>query len=273
MQPVKNRIQPFRNIDTFGAKPILDKVKISLITATFNAEQFLQGCIDSVAAQNITNLEYIIVDGGSRDGTMAIVEKNSHIVSKHISEKDKGIYDAMNKGMAMATGDIIGILNADDFFPSGNVLHAVRQRFIETGADVVYGDLWYVDRIVADKVVRKWKSQPYRHGMFQQGWMPAHPTFYAKRELFEKFGGYDLGFGSAGDYELMVRFLHKHRAKAVYLGKLMVKMRTGGVSNQSLVNRFRASVMDYRAMKRNSVQFPILAILLKPLRKLGQFIK
>lgn len=248
-------------------------MKITLITATFNAEEFLQNCIDSVAAQQFPDLEYIIVDGGSADKTGLIVADNGGVVSKHISEKDNGIYDAMNKGIAMATGDVIGILNADDFFPSDDVLKAVAQRFAETGADVVYGDLWYVDRSNTDKVVRKWTSQHYRHGMFQWGWMPAHPTFYAKRQLFERFGHYDLGFGSAGDYELMVRFLHKHQAKAVYLERLMVKMRTGGVSNRSVANRIRASVMDYRAMKRNAVRFPILAILLKPLRKLGQFFK
>ena len=216
-------------------------------------------------------MEYIIIDGKSTDSTLSIIDKYSDRIFKVVSEKDAGIYDAMNKGIALASGDVVGILNADDFFASPHILEHIAQKFVKTEAEVVYGDLWYVDRKDTSKAVRKWHSGEYRHGDFQWGWMPPHPGFYAKRELFEQYGNYRLEYGSAADYELMVRFLHKYRLRAAYLPEVIVKMRTGGVSNSSLKNRLKASKADLAAMRANGVRFPELAAVLKPLRKVGQF--
>lgn len=223
--------------------------------------------------QQKADIEYIIIDGNSSDATLSVIKKYQQQLAVFISEKDKGIYDAMNKGIRAATGDIIGILNADDFFPDSGILQQVVQKFEESQADIVYGNLWYVNRDDTRQVVRKWHAGNYKHGSFQWGWMPPHPTFYAKRQLFENYGEYRPQYGSAADYELMARFLHKHRAGAAYLPEVLVKMRTGGVSNSSLRNRLNASKNDLRAMRDNGISFPELAIFLKPLRKLPQFFR
>lgn len=248
-------------------------MKVSIVTAAYNAEEFIENCIESVLSQQMADIEYIIIDGNSSDNTLPIIKKYHEHISVLISEKDKGIYDAMNKGIRVATGDVIGILNADDFFPGKNIMQQIVQKFEDSQADIVYGDLWYVDRNDTRKVIRKWNSGDYKHGDFQLGWMPPHPAFYVRRELFEKHGNYRLEYGSAADYELMARFLHKHRAKAAYLPEVIVKMRTGGVSNSSFKNRLKASRNDLRAMSDNGISFPPLAIFLKPLRKLPQFFR
>ena len=244
---------------------------ISIITVTYNAEEFLKTCMDSVQQQTHPNIEYLVIDGQSTDNTLNIAHSYG-IVSQLVSENDKGMYDALNKGIKLAKGEVIGILNADDFLASPTILADVAKTFENTSADVVYGDLVYVDKNNPDKVVRKWRSKPYTHGMFQSGWMPAHPTFYARKELFEKYGDYRLDMASAGDYELMIRFLHKYRVKSTYLPKVMVKMRTGGVSNSSVENRLRANKADLEAMKINGIKYPRIAALLKPLRKIPQFL-
>ena len=247
-------------------------MKISIITVTFNAEHFLENCINSVLQQNYPHIEYIVVDGLSTDGTKDILKGYSDRISRVISEKDKGMYDALNKGIAMATGDVVGLLNADDFFASNDVVSKIAEAFTANKADILYGDLWYVDQQDTEKPLRKWRSKPYKHGMFQWGWMPAHPTFYVRRELFEKYGNYRLDLGSACDYELMIRFMHKYKLKSVYLSKLMVKMRAGGMSNSSLENRRKANKADLKAMKINGIKFPRLAAFLKPVRKIPQFL-
>ncbi|WP_256009588.1 glycosyltransferase family 2 protein [Desertivirga xinjiangensis] len=247
-------------------------MKISIVTVTFNAESFLRDCISSVMQQSYPNLEYIIVDGRSTDNTINIIKSYEHQINRFLSESDQGMYDALNKGINMATGDIVGLLNADDFFASPDVVSSIAEKISKTDADVLYGDLWYVDQQNTDRPLRKWRSKPYKHGMFQWGWMPAHPTFYAKRELFEKYGNYRLDLGSACDYELMIRFMHKYKLKSVYLPKLMVKMRAGGMSNSSLENRRKANEADLKAMKINGIKFPRLAAFLKPVRKIPQFL-
>ena len=246
-------------------------LKISIVTAARNAEEFIESCIESVLSQQGVELEYILIDGASTDDTLALARKYEKRIHRLVSEPDKGIYDAMNKGIALATGDVVGILNADDFFSSDTILNRIANLFEETGADIVYGDLRYVDRADISKVVRKWQSGTYKHGDFQWGWMPPHPTFYAKRELFDRYGNYRLTYGSAADYELMIRFLHQHKLKAAYLPEVIVKMRTGGVSNSSLKNRIKAGKADLAAMRANGIAVPELAIVLKPLRKVGQF--
>ena len=247
-------------------------MKISIVTVTFNAERFIESCVRSVINQTYVNIEYIIVDGSSQDATLHILNRYNDKINKIVSEKDKGMYDALNKGIKMATGEVIGLLNADDFFASDNVVANIGKAFEESKADVLYGDLWYVDQNDTDKALRKWKSKPYKQGMFQWGWMPAHPTFYAKKELFEKLGYYRLDMGSAADYELMIRFLHKHKVKSVYLPEVMVKMRAGGMSNSSVEARLKANKADLEAMKINGIRFPRLAAFLKPVRKIPQFL-
>jgi glycosyltransferase involved in cell wall biosynthesis len=246
-------------------------MKVSLITVTYNAEEFIDQCIQSVLSQTYNDIEYIIVDGGSTDSTMTIIEKYKASITKIISEPDKGIYDAMNKGIALATGDIIGILNSDDFFPENNIIETVADAFGGGIAQIVYGNLWYILPTFPNKIIRKWKSQPYKKNLFQWGWMPAHTTFFAKRDLFAKYGNYNIGFKTAADYELMLRFIHKFELEAVHINKVLVIMRTGGVSNRSLRNRLSASWNDFRAMRHNSLKWPLLAIMLKPLRKISQY--
>ncbi|WP_242691521.1 glycosyltransferase family 2 protein [Desertivirga arenae] len=248
-------------------------MKISVITVTYNAERFIKDCVNSVVSQKYPDIEYIIVDGLSQDSTLHMLSPFNEKITKIVTEKDKGMYDALNKGIKLATGDVVGLLNADDFFANENVVEKIANAFVQSGADVLYGDLWYVDQQNTDKVLRKWKSKTYHHGMFQWGWMPAHPTFYAKRELFEKLGDYRLDMGSAADYELMIRFLHKNKLKTIYLPELMVKMRAGGMSNSSVEARMKANKADLEAMKMNGIKFPKLAAFLKPVRKIPQFLR
>ena len=246
-------------------------MKFSIITVVYNGESFISDCIRSVITQSYPKVEYIVIDGGSTDGTIERIKSFGAAIDKFISEKDLGIYDAMNKGLSMATGDIVGILNADDFFSDTHVLEQIAQAFSSTECEVIYGDLFYVNRRNTGQVVRKWIGQPFNDKLFSFGWMPAHPTFYARRELFGLYGNYDLSYGSAADYELMLRFLFRYKVKAAYLPHLMVRMRAGGISNRSLLNRFAAIFQDYRAMRANSIRFPVLTALLKPIRKVSQF--
>ncbi len=247
-------------------------MKISLITVCRNAEEYIAQCINSVLTQKYKNVEYIIIDGNSSDSTLSIIKTFKKGITTLISEKDEGIYDAMNKGIALATGDVIGILNADDFFADDTVLERIAEKFVETNADIIYGNLWYVARNNLQKVIRKWISKPYTENLFQWGWMPAHPTFYARRELFQHYGDYNIDFKSAADYELMLRFMNKNTTKSVFIDYLLVKMRVGGVSNKSLKNRISANLSDLKAMQLNEIRWPWVAIFLKPIRKIMQFI-
>ncbi|MEO8795300.1 MAG: glycosyltransferase family 2 protein [Daejeonella sp.] len=246
-------------------------MKISLITVTYNAAEFLEECIQSVINQTYKNLQYIIVDGGSTDKTISIINKYKEHISVFISEPDKGIYDAMNKGIKSADGDVVGILNADDFFADQEVLSTIANEFESSKADIVYGDLWYISRDNLAKVTRKWISGDFKRFKMQFGWMPAHPTFYAKKALFDQYGLYDLSYKTAADYDLMLRFLYKQQTVSSYVNKVFVKMRTGGVSNKLLINRFNATLNDRKAMENNGISFSWLLILMKPFRKIEQF--
>ena len=247
----------------------MHNLKISLITVVYNAQNSIKRCIESVLAQNYTNVEYIIVDGGSTDDTLQIIEQYKPYITIFLSETDKGIYDAMNKGIKLATGDIIGTLNADDFFAGNDVLSHIVKAFEQNKTDIVYGNLDYID--LKGKIIRKWKSGEYKEGQFNWGWMPPHPTFYCKRLLFEQLGAYNLQYGTAADYELMSRFIHLHKKSTYYLNKAIIKMSVGGASNKAFVNRYKAWIYDYKAMRKNEVLFPLFAIVLKPLRKVVQY--
>jgi glycosyltransferase involved in cell wall biosynthesis len=245
-------------------------LKISVVTIVYNAQDTIERCIESVISQNYSNVEYIIIDGGSTDNSLQIINQYRSHIKVLVSERDQGIYDAMNKGIRLATGEVVGMLNADDFFAGQEVISAVGQAFSNSDAGIVYGNLDYINS--ADKVIRKWKSHTCGKNSFQWGFMPPHPTFYCKRDLFEKYGFYRLEYGSAGDYELMVRFMHKWKVRSLHLNNVMVKMQVGGVSNSNLINRVKAWWFDLKAMRENNVFLPVLAIVLKPMRKIFQFL-
>jgi len=245
-------------------------LKISLITVTRNAQNTVGSCIESVIAQNYPDLEYIVIDGASTDGTLQVINRYSQFIDHLVSEPDKGIYDAMNKGIRLATGQVIGMLNADDCFAADDVLSTINDTFISSGCDIVYGNLNYLKP--NGTVLRKWHSGNYATGMFNWGWMPPHPTFYCKRAAFTRLGGYNLSYGTAADYELMLRFIHLNKLNAGYLNKVLVNMVTGGISNLSYRNRLNAWGNDYKAMGKNGVLFPLLCIVFKPLRKVFQYL-
>lgn len=240
-----------------------------MITVSFNTERTIECCIQSVLAQSFKNVEYIIIDGSSTDNTLQIIHKYKQDIQILVSEPDKGIYDAMNKGIKMATGEIIGMLNADDYFTEANVLRDIADQFILNNALITYGDLDFVNS--KGRVVRKWRSGKYFPGLFNWGWMPPHPTFYCKKELFQQFGYYSLEYGTAADYELMLRFMHKNRVSAFYLNKVLINMKIGGISNKSLYNRVKGLLFDLKAMRNNGIKAPLLGLLFKPIRKISQY--
>lgn len=248
-------------------------MKVSLITVTLNSEKYLANCIDSVRQQDFPNIEYIVIDGASTDRTISILRDSKGVISQWISEKDGGMYDAINKGMQLATGDVIGILNSDDMLASKTTISSIVQAFGQQKVDAMYGDLVYVDEEDTSRIYRYWKGSVYNRTAFQWGWMPAHPTFYFRRHLLAKFGGYETHYFSAADFEFMTRYLYKNRVSAYYLPELIVKMRKGGMSNCGWQGRLRANRRDYLAMKKNGIPFPLFASFIKPIRKLPQFIK
>jgi glycosyltransferase involved in cell wall biosynthesis len=243
--------------------------KISLITVAFNAQNTIERCITSVLRQQSVNIQYIIIDGGSTDDTLKIIDKYRDRIDFFVSEPDKGVYDAMNKGIAIATGDIIGTLNADDMYADDEILNNVATAFAEQNINILYGDLDYIDK--QGKIIRKWRSGKYKSGIFNWGWMPPHPTFFCRKKLFDELGTYKLDYGSAADYELMLRFISVTKTNIFYLNKVLVKMTTGGISNKNFSNRVKAIRNDLKAMHNNHILLPAVTILFKPLRKIVQF--
>jgi len=229
-------------------------MKISIITITYNSEKTIKDTIESILNQTYKNVEYIIVDGKSNDMTIEIVKSYKNKISKFISEKDNGIYDAMNKGLELATGDIIGILNSDDVYFDKYVIEGVVKRFKEKFVDSVYGDLYYVEENDVNKVVRYWKSSHFIEGSFAKGWHPPHPTFFVKREVYEKYGFFDLEMKVSADFELMLRFLEKYDISTTYLPKVLVRMRTGGESNKSIKNIIAGNKSILRAFDKNGIK-------------------
>lgn len=247
-------------------------MRVSIITVCFNSEATIEATIQSVLKQDFPDIEYIIIDGGSVDKTPEIISRYRDKIAKVVSEKDRGMYDAINKGIALAKGDIIGLLHSDDFYPHPGVITEVVREFESSGADCVYGDLQYVLREDTSQVVRQWKSKPYKHGLFLKGWMPPHPTFFVKRQYYSSYGNFNISFSISADYELMLRFMHKHQITSSYIPKVLVKMRTGGISNVTFSSRLKANREDRLAWKINGLKAGSLTLLLKPLSKLRQFI-
>jgi glycosyltransferase involved in cell wall biosynthesis len=247
-------------------------MKISVITVAYNSVKTIQSTLESVLGQAHQDVEHILVDGNSTDGTQALIRSYERENLRWISEPDQGIYDAMNKGLQIATGEIIGFLNADDFYKDANVLTQVASTFQQWQVDSVYSDLAYVDEEDTTKIIRFWKSGPYKPGSFLLGWMPPHPTFFAKRAIYQQYEGFDVRLKSAADYELMLRFIHKHQISIAYIPQVLVMMRTGGISNRNVLNRLKANTEDRRAWQMNNLHPYPFTLLLKPLRKIEQFL-
>ncbi|MBM4314877.1 MAG: glycosyltransferase [Deltaproteobacteria bacterium] len=229
-------------------------MKISIITATWNSAATIENAILSVASQGYPDLEHIIVDGNSSDATLPIVFRYEHLIDKLVSEPDHGIYDAMNKGIFLSTGEVIGILNSDDFYANPHVLSKVARVFEDKNVDTSYGDLIYVDPTNVNRITRFWKASAHHPRSFYQGWMPPHPTFFVRRSVYEKYGYFNVALGTAADYELTLRLLLKHKVSTTYIPEVLVHMRAGGASNASLKSRLATIQMANLSWQVNDLK-------------------
>jgi glycosyltransferase involved in cell wall biosynthesis len=244
---------------------------ISVISAVLNRAATLGDSLRSVHSQRWPDVEHIVIDGGSTDGSLAILDQHKSRISKIVSEPDGGLYDALNKGLRHASGDVIGFMHADDEFATPQALTRVAAAFEDPDVGAVYGDLVYVRKHDVSRVVRYWRAGHYERAQLMQGWMPPHPTFYARREVYSRFGGFDTRYRIAADYENMLRILWRGRIKAVYIPEVLVRMRLGGVSNASIFNMLHKSREDYSAMRENGIG-GLQALVLKNVTKLPQFV-
>ncbi len=247
-------------------------MKISVITATWNCVETVGDCLASVAGQSYPNLEHILIDGGSRDGTLEVLRAHRARLAVLVSEPDGGIYDALNKGIARATGEVVGLLHADDVYADGDVLSRVAGAFADPTVEAVYGDLVYVAREDTGRVIRYWRSGAFQPARLRRGWMPPHPTLYLRRALYARFGVFDTRYRIAADYDLMLRMLAQVPGRVVYVPEVLVRMRVGGVSNRSLGKILQKSREDYRALRANRVG-GLGALAWKNLSKVPQFFR
>lgn len=245
-------------------------LKISIITVVFNRRDTIADALRSVASQSYGDVEHVVVDGGSSDGTMDVLNAHSDQIDVLISEADRGIYDALNKGIALATGDVVGFLHADDVFSDAMVLSRVAAAFADDAVGAAYGDLVYVHKGDMERVIRYWSAGHFSKSKLSWGWMPPHPTFYVRRSLYAQLGDFDLRYRIAADYDTMLRFLGRGEVQAVYIPEVLVKMRLGGASNRSLANILQKSREDYLVLRRNGVG-GLGALVWKNLSKVGQF--
>lgn len=249
-----------------------NNLKISVITAVYNCAGTIEDCLVSVKQQTYPAIEHIVIDCCSADSTLEIVNQRTPS-AKVLSEPDSGIYDALNKGVGMATGDVIGFLHADDYYADDNVLARVVEYMSRDNADSCYSDLLYVEKARTDRIVRYWRSGPYREGLFERGWMPPHPTFFVRKKIYEKYGQFNTNFRIAADYELMLRFLVKHKISTTYIPEVLIKMRTGGASNKSVRNLLIKMSEDYKAWLVNGLPRKWYTIPLKNISKIPQFFR
>ena len=247
-------------------------LKISIITSVYNNKETIAEAIESVLSQTYENIEYIVVDGASTDGTVEIVEQYADRIGTFVSEPDRGIYDGLNKGIALATGDVVGFLHSDDLFEDEYVVEKIARAFESSGAESIYGDLTYVTKENTGKVVRYWKSGQFSYAKLKRGWMPPHPTFYVKRDVYERYGVFDTTFKIAADYDTVLRFLGREKISTHYIPEVLVKMRLGGASNKSLKNLIQKSREDLKAMKNNGVGH-VGSLFVKNASKLPQFFR
>jgi len=246
-------------------------MKITVITPVFNGQETIKSCIESVLIQSYPDKEYIIIDGGSTDNTVDILKTYNNKPLKWISEKDKGLYDAFNKGIMMATGDVVCFLCADDMYEHNNVLLKIADTFrTHPEADIVYGDIIYVDKDDLSKIKRYWKSSPFKPGLFKKGWLPPNTALFIKRSIFLKHGLFNLQFKMASDFEMQYRFFEIYRIKSIYTSDIMVRMRSGGMSNSGLKGMYKSLRECYLALKMHSVRFPILYIINTVLYRIRQ---
>ncbi|MEI7499042.1 MAG: glycosyltransferase family 2 protein [Bacteroidota bacterium] len=247
-------------------------MKVSIITVCYNSENFLSDTINSVLAQTHPDIEYIIVDGQSEDKTVEIIKSFGPKVSKWISEPDKGLYDALNKGIGLATGEVVGFLHSDDMFADENVIKKVVESLACAEVDAVYGDIRFVDQINVQKALTNRKSGNFHLWKLYLGWSPPHPTFYMRRELYNRYGAFDPSFEIASDYDSLLRYLVRYKIKTTYLPLVMVKMRVGGISNRTMKTISRKWREDYRAMKKNNFG-NAFTLFLKTMRPIAHFYK
>ncbi|MGL4958419.1 MAG: glycosyltransferase family 2 protein [Plesiomonas sp.] len=246
-------------------------MKVSIITATYNSAATIHDTLASLESQTYPDIEYIIVDGASKDNTLDVINHNCTRVSKIISEPDRGIYDALNKGIAAATGDIVGFLHSDDLLAYPEAIADLVNVFNIGEYDAVYADLEYVQQNDISKVVRLWKSGNYNKKKLKYGWMPAHPTFYMRRICYQKFDDFDLSYKIAADYDSILRYLWRSNVRAGYLPQVLIKMRVGGISNRSLSTILRKMREDIQAMRNNGLFWPV-TLAWKNLSKIPQFL-
>ncbi len=248
-------------------------MKVTIITATYNSEFTMKSCIESVVNQDYNDIEYLIIDGASTDNTLEILKEAAakYVQIKYTSAPDKGIYDALNKGIATATGDIIGFVHSDDFLANYKIITNIVATFKNQHVDGVYGDLQYVALDDTDKVIRNWVSKPFDIRLLKKGWMPAHPTLYLKKSLYESFGNFDISFKIAADYEFILRIFKQPHLKFAYVPEIITKMRVGGASNKNLRNLIQKTKEDYKALKQHRVG-GMWSVFIKNISKLEQFL-
>ena len=246
-------------------------ITFSIITVVRNRADTIADAIESVAGQRHGGVSHIVIDGASTDGTLAVVERYRERLSLVVSEPDRGIYDAMNKGLRAASADVVGFLNADDVYADGGVLGEVAECFEDPSVEAVYGDLVYVSAADPSRVVRYWKSGEYRPGLFRTGWMPAHPTFFARRRVYERYGGFDLSYRLQSDFDLTMRLMEVHRIRCRYLPRVLTRMRTGGATNSSVRNVIRGNLEAYRACRKHAPGVTPLFLVRKVLSRVPQF--
>ena len=250
-------------------------MKVSIITVTFNSVSVINDCLDSISSQEYDNIQHIVIDGASTDGTLSILESKNSQINILISKPDNGIYDAMNKGIKIATGDIIGFLNSDDFYLNNKVISKVVKEFEKDSfLDACYSDLIYVDQFNTSKTIRYVKSSKFQEGLFSKGWCPPHPTFFVRRSVYKKFGNFDLSYRFASDVELMMRFLEKYKIKSKYIPEVWVKMRIGGVTNKNLKNIWLQNKEIIHSFNKNNLSVNLLKFLiLKIISRIVQYFK
>jgi len=246
-------------------------MKVSIVTTTYNSAATVRDTLESVKMQEHPNIEHIVVDGRSSDSTVDIVSSYPH-VAQFVSEEDQGLYDAINKGIRMSTGDIVGILNSDDFFPEADVISSIVSVFEKERVDAVYGDIAFVKPEDLRKIVRYYSSKKFHPKKFARGYMPAHPSFYVKRSCFEKLGYYQLDYKIAADFELLMRFFMDPHITSRYIQKVIVYMRTGGVSNKNVLSRYILNKEIIKACKENGVDTNMLYVSLKYFNKIFEYI-
>jgi glycosyltransferase involved in cell wall biosynthesis len=246
-------------------------LKVSIITVVYNNKKHIRDAILSVLGQTYKNVEYIVIDGGSTDGTKEIIGEHKDKIAEFISEKDKGIYDALNKGLKLATGDVVGILHSDDLYFDVNAISTAMKVFEQNKVESVYSDILYVDSNDVNKMIRYWRSSLFVPGAFRKGWHPPHTSFFVKNDVYKKYGYFNSELSVSADFELMLRFLERYSISTHYISTPLVKMRIGGESNKSLINIITGNINCYKAFKMNGINVSPLYFLYRLLPKLGQF--